>query len=106
MGNLASPHPLLLLPLLALLLALASGCRGGDDSAEPCFLDECNLDCLADGFPGGICNEDDECECVGDDSGPCTPGMSQSCMCPGGEIGTQLCSSDGVRWETCNCPTG
>ena len=33
----------------------------------------------------------------------CTPGETQSCVCPSGESGSQTCSYDGERWGGCQC---
>lgn len=39
----------------------------------------------------------------GGDGGVCTPGTTQSCLCPGGGTGVQTCLSDGSGWGTCDC---
>ncbi|MBI4703799.1 MAG: hypothetical protein HY744_22035 [Deltaproteobacteria bacterium] len=31
----------------------------------------------------------------------CEPGAQQSCGCPGGSTGAQVCRTDGSGWETC-----
>lgn len=36
----------------------------------------------------------------------CTPGVQQACDCPGGDIGVQVCSDDGSKFETCDCSGG
>ena len=41
-------------------------------------------------------------EC-GADPVVCDPGTTQTCTCPGGELGSQVCSSDGQRWGGCQC---
>lgn len=33
----------------------------------------------------------------------CTPGVTQSCLCPGGGQGAQVCNADGSAWEACSC---
>lgn len=35
----------------------------------------------------------------------CTPGETQSCLCPIGELGSQACSGDDSRWGGCFCGT-
>ncbi len=34
----------------------------------------------------------------------CVPGASESCACPGGAVGTQVCQPDGT-FAVCSCPT-
>ena len=41
-----------------------------------------------------------------DTSSACTPGATQSCVCPGGDQGGQECAADGDRWLTCICNAG
>lgn len=33
----------------------------------------------------------------------CSPGETQTCICPNGETGSQSCSYDGERWGGCSC---
>ncbi len=101
----------ILLVCCSIFLLPACGRGGGDDgggdggTGELCDLGECNLECLDDGYAGGVCNSDDECECAGGGSGPCSPGVTQSCMCPNGDVGTQMCAADGTHWQPCDCPS-
>ncbi len=34
---------------------------------------------------------------------PCTPGRSESCPCPSGAMGIQICGNDGLSFEPCQC---
>ena len=36
----------------------------------------------------------------------CTPGLQQSCACPGEEIGAQACNAEGTGFEECICAPG
>jgi hypothetical protein len=47
------------------LLGLASGCD--DASGSGCDELECDDECQADGWLGGVCRDDGSCECVGGD---------------------------------------
>jgi hypothetical protein len=33
----------------------------------------------------------------------CQPGESRDCVCPGGRLGNQVCTADGLGWEDCDC---
>lgn len=41
-------------------------------------------------------------QCGGEED-VCTPGETQTCVCPNGETGSQSCSYDGERWGGCTC---
>lgn len=41
----------------------------------------------------------------GCDDQTCSPGATQSCVCPGGGEGAQVCSDSGSRWGPCDCGT-
>ncbi len=54
---------------------------------------------LLTGCPSG---DDDD-----DTSGSiCDPGVTQQCLCPGGDEGVQVCEDDGSAWGTCDCGSG
>jgi len=36
----------------------------------------------------------------------CTPGETQTCVCPGGLEGAQVCQPSGDRWGACDCSAG
>lgn len=89
--------------IIAFALFTLAGCDD-DGEEEPCEITACNLECLERGYAGGICTEDDECQCSGDGPETCQPHTTRPCTCPGGEVGTQSCAPDGTHWYPCQCP--
>jgi hypothetical protein len=54
--------------LLAAALAVLAGCGEGGAGGDGCDAEGCDADCQAGGYPGGLCQDDGTCLCVGGDA--------------------------------------
>ncbi len=43
---------------------------------------------------------------AGEDEKVCAPGMQVACACPGGLLGAQSCTADGMAYTKCECGPG